>query len=413
MGDATKKSGPLAGYRVLEMGSTISGPFCGRLLADFGAEVIKVEPLEGDPLRKKGRHYHDVSLYAATIFRNKSTIAVNLRTQEGQEVIKKLASHCDIVVENFRPGALEKWGIGYEHLSAINPGIVMIRISGYGQTGPYSQFGGFGIICEGVGGLRNMTGDPDRPPSRVAVSLTDCLTAVYACFGAMMALLHREKTGEGQVIDAALYESAFSFMEPHVTAYDKLGVVAKRSGTTHSHSVVNNTFATKDQQFIHIAASSDYVFPRLAKAIGRPDLLDDERYAKAIARTQHADELDDIVARWVAQYDMGEAQRLLHESDVPAMGIYTMADIFTDPHFRARNMLVEVPDPELGTVTVPGVVPKLSKTPGSVRHTGHRIGEDTRAVLMKIAGMTKKEVDTLTAAGVVACRKPSEKESAA
>jgi crotonobetainyl-CoA:carnitine CoA-transferase CaiB-like acyl-CoA transferase len=413
MSDAAKKCGPLAGYRVLEMGSTISGPFCGRLLADFGAEVIKVEPPEGDPLRKKGRHYHDISLYAATIFRNKSTIAVNLRTPEGQEVIRKLASHCDIVVENFRPGALERWGIGYEHLSAINPGIVMIRISGYGQTGPYSQFGGFGIICEGIGGLRNLTGDPDRPPSRVAVSLTDCLTAVYACFGAVMALLHQEKTGEGQMIDAALYESAFSFMEPHVTAYDKLGVVAKRSGTTHSHSVVNNTFATKDQQFIHIAASSDYVFPRLAKAIGRPDLLDDERYAKAIARTRHAGELDDIVARWTAQYDMSEAQRLLHEADVPAMGIYTMADIFADPHFRARDMLVEMRDPELGTVTVPGVVPKLSKTPGAVRHTGHRIGEDTHNVLTKIAGMTNKEVDTLTAAGVIVCRKPSEKESAA
>ncbi|MEQ8196239.1 MAG: CoA transferase [Rhodospirillales bacterium] len=413
MSDSTQRQGPLAGYRVLEMGSTIAGPFCGRLLADFGAEVIKVEPAEGDPLRKKGRHFHDVSLYAASIFRNKATISVDLRKPEGQDVIKKLIPHCDIVIENFRPGGLEKWGLGYEHLSAINPGIVMVRISGYGQTGPYSRLPGYGIISEGVSGLRHMTGDPDRPPSRVAVSFTDCLTAVYSCFGAAMALLHREKTGEGQMIDSALYETAFSFMESHVTAYSKLGIVPKRTGSAQSHSVVNNTFVTKDQEYIHIAASSDYVFPRLAKAIGRPDLLEDERYSKAIARTQHPDELNEIVAKWVARYDMIEAQNLLHAADVPAMGIYTMAEIFKDPHFKARDMLIEMPDPELGSVTVPGVVPKLSKTPGTVRHTGHRIGEDTRAVLTRIAGLADQDVDALEAAGVIACRKAFQKESAA
>jgi crotonobetainyl-CoA:carnitine CoA-transferase CaiB-like acyl-CoA transferase len=385
------------------MGSTIAGPFCGRLLADFGAEVVKVEPKEGDPLRAKGKHFHGESLYAASIFRNKATISVNLRTPQGQEVIRRLIPNFDIVVENFRPGGLERWGIGYEQLSAINPGLIMIRISGYGQDGPYSQMPGYGIICEGIGGLRHMTGEPDRPPSRVAVSLTDCITSLYSCFGAAMALLHREKTGEGQVIDAALYESAFSFMENHVVNYGKLGTVAKRSGTEHFHSVVNNTFATKDGQFIHITASSRPVFKRLAETMGRADLLEDERFNTPIARTQHPVELNDIVAKWIVQYDMQEVQKILHDGDVPAMGIYTMADIYGDPHFRARDMLVAVEDEKMGELTVPGIVPKLSKTPGSVRHTGRRVGQDTSDVLQRLGGYSAADIETLAADDAIYC----------
>ena len=400
---ANQPTGPLAGYRVLEMGSTIAGPFCGRLLADFGAEVIKVEPEEGDPLRAKGKHFHGHSLYAASIFRNKATISVNLREPEGQAVIKQLASKIDIIVENFRPGGLERWGIGYEQLSAINPGLIMIRISGYGQTGPYAQMPGYGIICEGIGGLRHMTGEPDRPPSRVAVSLTDCITSLYSAFGATMALLHREKTGEGQVIDTALYESAFSFMENHVVNYGKLGTVAKRSGTEHFHSVVNNTFATKDGQFIHITASSRPVFKRLAKTMSRPDLLEDDRFNTPIARTQHPEELNDIVAKWIIQFEMVEVQKILHGGDVPAMGIYTMADIYADPHFKARDMLVEIEDENVGDLTVPGIIPKLSKTPGSVRHTGRRVGQDTRAILKRLGDYSDKEIETLSDAGAIFC----------
>jgi len=396
-------TGPLSGYRVLEMGSTIAGPFCGRLLADFGAEVIKVEPKEGDPLRAKGKHFHGHSLYAASIFRNKATISVNLREPEGQAVIKRLMPKIDIIVENFRPGGLERWGIGYEQLSALNPGLIMIRISGYGQDGPYSQMPGYGIICEGIGGLRHMTGEPDRPPSRVAVSLTDCITSLYSCFGATMALLHREKTGEGQIIDAALYESAFSFMENHVVNYGKLGTVAKRSGTEHFHSVVNNTFATKDGQFIHITASSRPVFKRLVDTMGRADLLEDERFNTPVARTQHPDALNDIVAKWIIQFNMTEVQKTLHDGDVPAMGIYTMADIYADPHFKARDMLVDIEDENVGALTVPGVVPKLSKTPGTVRHTGHRVGQDTRDVLSRLGKYSDEEIEALVSADAIFC----------
>jgi len=223
--------GPLAGTRVLELGSTVAGPFCGRLLADFGAEVIKIEPAEGDAVRTMGKRFHGKSLYAASIFRNKSLVCLDLREPRGQEIARKLAAKSDVLIENFRPGGLEKWGLGYDRLSAENPGLVMVRISGFGQDGPYGQRAGYGVIGEAVSGLRHVTGDPDRPPARIAVSLTDCITGLYGAFGATLALLARGKTGRGQVVDAALYECAFSFMEPHVPAYDKLGAVAMRTGS--------------------------------------------------------------------------------------------------------------------------------------------------------------------------------------
>ena len=394
-------NGPMSGYRVLEMGSTVAGPFCGRLLADFGAEVIKVEPFEGDAVRTMGKRFHGKSLYAASIFRNKSLISVDLRKDEGQHIIKKLVTHCDIVVENFRPGGLEKWGLGYADLAQINPALIMVRISGFGQTGPYSQRAGYGVIGEAVSGLRHITGDPDRAPSRVAVSLTDCITGLYAAFGAVMALLARGKTGKGQCIDSALYECAFSFMEPHIPAYEKLGHVAMRAGSRLPDSTPNNLYTTRDRQFIHITAMGDAVFRRLVACMEQPELFDDPRFRDPAERSRHDAELDDLIARWTESHELAELEPMLHAAGVPATRIFTMADIFRDPHYQARAMLVRAPDDELGTVAMAAPVPRLSATPGRIRHAGKRIGQDTRRVLAEFAGLSADELDKLEAAGII------------
>jgi crotonobetainyl-CoA:carnitine CoA-transferase CaiB-like acyl-CoA transferase len=395
--------GPLSGYRVLELGSTIAGPFCGRLFADFGAEVIKIEPREGDGVRSAGKHFQGKSLYAASILRNKKLISVDLRHAKGQALVRRLVPQCDVVVENFRPGGLEKWGLGYDQLSRLRPDLVMVRISGFGQNGPYSARPGYGIICEAASGLRHLTGDPDRPPARVAVALTDYITGLYAAFGAVMALMHRNRTGEGQYVDAALTEGAFSFIEPHVPAYDKLGSVANRAGSGIAGSVPNNLYPTADGQFIHIQAAQNTVFRRFAPAIGMPQLLDDTRFGSAVARGQHQQEMDDIVARWTQGRTLAEIRAVLDAADVPAMGINNIADIFRDPHFRARGMLAEVPDDDLGTVTLAGPVPRLSRTPGVIRKSGGRIGQDTRSVLLEIGGLTPDELKALEAENVVYC----------
>lgn len=399
---STATQGPLAGYRVLEMGSTIAGPFCGRLFADFGAEVIKIEPREGDGVRSAGKRFKGKSLYAASILRNKKLISVDLRHAKGQELVRKLVPQCDVVIENFRPGGLEKWGLGYADLARLRPDLVMVRISGFGQTGPYSSRPGYGIICEAASGLRHLTGDPDRPPARVAVALTDYITGLYAAFGATMALLHRNRTGEGQYVDAALAEGAFSFIEPHVPAFDKLGEIAGRSGSGIAGSVPNNLYATADGQYVHIQAAQNTVFRRFAPVIGHPELLADERFANAVARGKHQQELDDIVARWTGKHTLAQVRKMLDAADVPAMGINNVADIFLDAHFRERGMLAEVPDDDLGTVTLTGVVPKLSRTPGYIRKSGGRVGQDTRSVLLQM-GLSAAELQALEDEDVVYC----------
>ena len=399
--DETLPDGPLSGYRVLEMGSTVAGPFCGRLLADFGAEVIKVEPFEGDAVRTMGKRFHGKSLYAASIFRNKSLIAVDLRNSEGQDIIRSIVSKCDLVVENFRPGGLEKWGLGYADLGRVNPGIIMVRISGFGQTGPYSQRAGYGVIGEAVSGLRHITGDPDRPPSRVAVSITDYITGLYAAFGAVMALLARAKTGKGQYIDSALYECAFSFMEPHIPAYEKLGHVAMRAGSRLPDSTPNNLYATRDRQFIHVTAMGDAVFRRLTACMGRPELFDDPRFRDPVERSRHGQDIDDIIARWTESHDLANLEQMLHAAGVPATRIFTMADIFRDPQYQAREMLVNASDEDLGAVVMAAPVPRMSATPGRIRHAGKRVGQDTRRVLAEIAGLSTQELDRLEAAGVI------------
>ena len=269
---ASPAQGPLAGYRVLELGSTVAGPFCGRLFADFGAEVIKVEAADGDPVRTMGSRYRDKSLWAASIFRNKSLIACRPAQAARPGTHENAGRQVRFPDREFPPGSLEAWGLGYEALAKINPGLIMVRISGYGQTGPYRERPGYGVICEAVSGIRHITGDPDRPPGRIATSTTDYITGLYAAFGAMVALQSRHQTGRGQVIDAALYEGAFSFMEPHVPAFEKLGIVAMRAGSRLPGNAPNNLYPTADEQYIHITAASDAVFRRIAKAIGEPAL---------------------------------------------------------------------------------------------------------------------------------------------
>ena len=393
--------GPLAGLRVLEMGSTVAGPFCGRLLADFGAEVVKIEDPAGDPVRTMGKRFHGKSLYAASIFRNKALLALDLRQTRGREIARDMAQRADVLIENFRPGSLESWGLGYEQLSAVNPGLVMVRISGFGQDGPYSQRAGYGVIGEALSGLRHLTGDPDRPPARVAVSMTDYITGLYAAFGATMALLARGRSGRGQVVDAALYESAFSFMEPWIPAYDKTGFVANRCGSRLPESTPNNLYPTGDGQFIHVTAMGDAVFRRLAEAMGQPALAQDARFATATARSAQVDEIDDLIAQWTNARPLAELEQVLEQAAVPAMRIFTIADIFADPHYRARGAIVRAPDPELGTVAMAQAVPRLSQTPGAVRHAGHRLGEDSRTVLRDWLGLDSAALDALQASRVI------------
>lgn len=392
---AQKPTGPLAGCRVLELGSTVAGPFCGRLLADFGAEVIKIELPEGDPVRTMGRRKNDVSLYAASIFRNKKLAAIDLRTERGQDLIRRIAKTCDIVVENFRPGGLEKWGLGYADISALAPSIIFVRISGYGQDGPHSARPGYGVVCEASSGLRELTGEPDRPPTRTAVSLTDCYAGLYGAFGAVLALRHRDRTGEGQIVDAALCEAAFSFMEPHIPAYAALGVVPTRSGPRLPNSVPNNLYPTKDGRTVLIAAPAQSNFRRLAEAMEQPGLASDARFATAEARASNQEEIDRIIAGWTATQDLKDVERKLVGASVAVAAINTIADIFADPQFKFRDMLVSLPHEELGEVTVGGVVPKLSASPGGLQWAGRSVGADTEAVLRDMAGLSNTEIAEL------------------
>jgi crotonobetainyl-CoA:carnitine CoA-transferase CaiB-like acyl-CoA transferase len=348
------------------------------------------------------------SLYAASIFRNKRLIAVDLRQQAGRDLVKQLAAGSDIVVENFRPGTLESWGLGYDELSALNPRLILVRITGFGQTGPYRGRAGYGIVAEAMSGLRHLTGDPDRPPGRINTSLTDEVTGLYAAFAAVMALQARPVTGRGQCVDTALYESAFSLIEPHVPVFGALGIVAQRQGSRLPGSAPNNLFSTRDGRHIHITAMADSVFARLATAMQMPNLATDKRFAKAVDRNDNEDALDDIIAGWTARHDLADVEQTLLDAAVPASRIYDVADIFQDAHYRARDMLVEVPDAHLGSVTLMGITPKLSQTPGSIRHAGGRIGEHTREVLADRCGLSASDIDRLAQTGVVACAAPVE-----
>ncbi|HYG42739.1 MAG TPA: CoA transferase [Bordetella sp.] len=397
--------GPLAGLKVVEICSTIAGPACARLMADFGADVTKVEPLEGDGVRQMGRHVDDVSLYAATILRGKRSVSLDLKSEQGRAITRALIDRADILVENNRPGVMERLGLGYDTLSAANPGLVMVRISGYGQDGPYASRPGYGAICEAFGGVRHMTGDPDRPPARVALATTDYLTAVYAAFGAMVAIHERGRTGLGQVVDAALYETSFSQMEPYVPAFEKLGFVPKRVGPNLPTMAPNSLYPSADGAWVLIAANSNLVFGRLAHAMGQPGLLADPRFATIRARgeRQNMMALDAIIGAWTSQHDAESLEQLLISESIPASRIYTIADIYDDPHYAMREMLVRVPHATLGHTTQAGVVPKLSRTPGHIRHTGPDLGADTQAVLQEL-GMAPEDIQALQAQQLIKTR---------
>jgi len=397
-----ERQGPLAGYRVLEIGSTVAGPFCGRMLADFGAEVIKIEPADGDPVRTMGKSVDGHSLYAASIFRNKKLVSIDLHREEGRALIRELAAKCDVLVENFKPGTLEKWGLGWDDLSKINPRLVMVRISGFGQDGPYSQRPGYGVVCEAVSGLRHLTGDPDRAPSRVGVSMTDYIAGLHGAYGAVMALMAREKTGRGQVIDAALYESAFNFMEVWIGAFQKTGFVPDRTGSRLIGSTPNNLYPTADGSYIHITAMAESLFRRLCGAMGQPELAEDPRFARHSARNENHEALDTIIAGWTRLHPLADLEAKMEEVSVPATRVFTVEDIFNDPHYKARQSIIEAPDQHLGTVAMPAVVPRLSDTPGTVRHTGRDIGQDSRAVLREVLDMDDARIDALTKEGIVA-----------
>ena len=398
---STEPFGTLAGYTVLELCSTIAGPACARLLADFGARVIKVEPPGGDSMRSMGKHVGDVSLYAASLLRNKEAVAIDLKTEDGKRLVRALAEKVDVLVENYRPGVLERLGLGYEELSRTNPGLVMVRISGFGQTGPYAQRPGYGAICEAMAGVRHMTGDPDRPPARVALATTDYLTAVYAAWGASMALLKRTTTGRGQVVDVALYETAFSQMEAYTNAYEKLGYVPNRVGPSLPTMAPNSLYPTRDGSYVLIAANSDPTFKRLIDVMGQPELLDDPRFCSIRARGANLDECNGVVADWTRQHDAADIEARLIAAEVPVSRVNTIADIYADPHYRAREMLVEVPHPTLGHTTQHGIVPKLSATPGRIVRSGPDYGEDTRSVLTEMLGLDGAELDRLEREGVV------------
>lgn len=381
-----QRQGPLTDLKVIEVCTTIAGPACARLLADFGADVIKIEPPEGDPVRQMGQHIDNVSLYAASILRNKRSVVLDLKTPQGRDVAFELMARADIVVENNRPGVMERLGLGYEALSARNPGLVMVRISGFGQDGPYAGQPGYGAICEAVGGVRHMTGDPDRPPARVALATTDYLSSVYAAFGAMAAIHARQHTGKGQVVDVALYEAAFTQMEPIVPAHDKLGIVPMREGSNLPSMAPNSSYPAKDGGWVLVAANSQPTWQRLVALMQKPHLLIDPRFESIQARgkPENMRAIDAIIAEWSRGFDTPTLVQMLQQAQVPATPVYTIADIFQDPHFRARQMLQQVPHPQLGHTVQTGIVPRLSATPGAIVRTGPTLGQDTEAVLQEL-----------------------------
>jgi len=392
--------GALSDIRVIELGQLIAGPFCGQLLGDMGADVIKVEPPgKGDPMRAWGRGEH--KLWWEVVARNKRSVSINLRVPEGQELVRRLATDADILIENFRPGTIEKWGLGPEVLHALNPRLIIVRVSGYGQTGPYSDRAGFGGIGEAMGGWRHIVGDPDRRPSRMGVSIGDSLAATYACMGALAALHAREKSGVGQIVDSALYEAVLQVMESLVPEYQVSGFVRERSGSALPGIAPSNVYKCSDGDYL-IGANQDAVFARLCLAMGRPELASDPRYVDHVSRGKHQEELDDLVEGWTRTRTVAEVEALMLEHKVPAGTIYRASDMLEDPHFEAREALVAVDTPRWGKVVMQNSFPKLSATPSSVRTPAPpSVGADNDAILGDMLGLSQDERQSLASGGVI------------
>lgn len=398
----------LQGVRVLELGSFVAAPTATRLLADFGAEVIKVEaPGVGDELRFWGTMLPtrdgDISAWFLAQSRNKRLITLDLRHPDGQALARQLIAKVDIVVENFRPGRLEAWNLGYEQMQAVNPRIVLVRISGFGQTGPYRERAGYGNVSEAMGGLRYVTGYPDRPPVRVGVSLGDALAAQQAAFGALLALRVAEQTGEGQVVDVAITEAVFAVTEAMLTEYVHAGIVRERTGNLLTRAAPSNVYLTGDQHWLAIGGNGERVFRRLCDAMSQPGLADDPRFTDNAARVAHAAELDALIQQWVSEHSLTTLQMLLDAAGVPAGPVYSIADIAADPQFRARGMVACIPDARMpaGKVVLPGVTPRLTATPGAVRQAVWALGADNHTVYAEWLGLDRRTLEHLEAEGVI------------
>jgi len=400
-GDQTTQPA-LQGIRVLEMGTLIAGPFAARILGDFGAEIIKIEPpVHGDPHREWGAMTDKGALWFPIQARNKRSVTVDLRTPEGQAIIRRLARECDILIENFRPGSLEKWHLGPDVLREENPRLIMVRISGFGQTGPYRARPGFGNIAEAMGGIRYITGFPDRPPVRVGMSLADHVAALYAVIGALTALHSRQMTGTGQVVDVALTEGIFSLLQDALPQYTTLGTIQERTGNDLFKTAPSNVYQTKDGVWMAISGNNNSIFVRLMKAIGRPDLHEDPRLQTNPGRAEHARTLDAAIGEWAEEHTAAEVSAILEAAEVPFGPVYTIADIANDPQYQAREMILDIPHPLFGSIAMPGIVPKLSDTPGEVKWSAPPLGADTNAVLRELAGLDDDELARLHAAGVI------------
>lgn len=395
--------GPLASLRVLDLGTMVAGPVACTYLSDFGADVIKVEqPAGGDTLRGLGPFKDGESLWWNVEGRNKRSVTIDLRKEQGQALLKRLVREVDVVVENFRPGTLEAWNIGYAQLAQENPRLVMLSVSGFGQTGPYAKRAGYDRMGLAFSGVMGITGNPDAPPVRVGISVADYSTATLGAFAVMMALYHRDVNGgRGQQIDLSLYETMFRFTDNMVSAYDQLGAVRKRTGNVHQAAAPGNNFATKDGRFIVMTISGDTLFQKLCKALDRPDLASDQRFENHASRWQHVNELNDAVAVWMAERDASDVASALDEHGVPYSILYTIEDILRDPHYRARENIIEVEHPRLGPVKMQGIVPKLSETPGAPPRAAPALGADNEAVFTELLGMAPAEIEELRNTGIV------------
>lgn len=404
MNTSTRKTpGPLAGLRVIEMGTLLAGPFCGQLLGDFGAEVIKVEPPgQGDPMRDWGREKsHGMSLWWPVVARNKKAITLNLREADGQAIARELVGKADFLLENFRPGTMEKWNLGYDQLRKVNAGLIMVRVSGFGQSGPYSRRAGFGAVGEAMGGLRYVCGDPSTPPSRMGISIGDSLAATFACLGALSALHYREKTGQGQVVDSAIYEAVLNMMESLITEYDKAGYIRERTGAILPNVAPSNVYPTSDGGLILIAANQDTVFRRLAEAMGRPELASDALYATHSSRGANQQQLDDLIAQWTRTVTAERLEQLMDEFGIPAGKIYRAPDMLEDPQFRARDAIVTTTHPLFGELRMQNVAPKLSLTPGAIHSPAPGLGQHNDEVYRDLLGYSAERIAGLKSAGII------------
>ncbi|HWJ79056.1 CoA transferase [Ureibacillus composti] len=394
---------PLEDIRVLELGTLLAGPFTGRLLGDFGAEVIKVEPPgKSDPMRNWGKTKDGVGLWWPIQSRNKKSITLNLREEEGQKILKELVKEVDVIIENFRPGTMEKWNLSYETLAEINPKIIMVRTSGYGQTGPYKHRAGFGSVGEAMGGLRYVNGFPDRPPARIGISIGDTLAALFATIGCLVAIHESKYSGKGQVVDTALYESVFSTMESIIPDYLLAGYVRERMGNILPGVAPSNIYYTKDKTYIVIGANADGVFRRLCEAMDQPELADDPRFSTHNSRAENMKLLDSMIEEWTKTLLADDALTILDKKGVPSGLIYSAKDILEDPHYMEREMIIKVDHPQLGEFPMPGIVPKLSRTPGEVKHPGPELmGKHNKDVYQSLLGFTDERIEELLEKNII------------